>query len=128
MGHEKWEHGPKTDADDLLCITHCQCSTAVVVCATGEIDIATAEHLATALRSQLDSRAGTLVIDLTGVGFMGSIGMAVLAEADQAASASGQRLRVVVSERQAAFRSITMSGMADRLSMFYDLDDAIATN
>jgi anti-sigma B factor antagonist len=127
MGHEEWEHGPRTDADDLLGITRRRHSTAVVIFATGEIDIATAEHLATALRDELDNRPGTLVIDLTGVAFMGSIGMAVLAEADQAASASGQRLRVVVCERQAAFRSMTISGLSDRLSMFCDLDDAIAT-
>lgn len=128
MGHQEWEHRPRTGTNDLLCITRRQYSTAVVIFAAGEIDIATAEHLASALRAELDSLPGTLVIDLTGVEFMGSIGMAVLAAADQSASASGQRLHVVARKRQAAFRSITVSGMADRLSMFCDLDDAIATH
>jgi anti-sigma B factor antagonist len=130
MGHKIWEHGPRgdcdADADNLLRITRRRFTATVVVFVAGDIDLTTAAHLADVLRAELGSHPGTIVLDLTDVEFMGSIGIAVLAEADQAAGASGQRLRVVVSEGHAVRRSLTMSGMAERLSVFGDLDDAIA--
>jgi anti-anti-sigma factor len=128
MGHKKREHGPTGDSDgnDSLRITRRRFPATVVMVVAGDIDLATAGNLAHALRTELDGRPGTVVLDLTDVEFMGSIGMAVLAEADQAAGATDQRLHVVVSDGDAVCRSLALSGMADRLSVFGDLDDAIA--
>lgn len=128
MGHKKRENGPTGDSggNDSLRITRRRFPTTVVMFVAGDIDLETAGKLAHALRTELGGRPGTVVLDLTDVEFMGSIGMAVLAEADQAASATYQRLHVVVSDGDAVCRSLALSGMADRLSVFGDLDDAIA--
>ena len=88
--------------------------------------MATAEHLAAAVQAALDTRPGTLVIDLTGVGFLGSTGLAVLAAARHTAAETGQTLRVVIGDRHPVVRPLTTSGLADHLDLFRELDHAFA--
>jgi anti-anti-sigma factor len=128
MGHNESDEGPTVDlyADQLLHLTRRQLHTAVIVAAEGEIDLATSEDLAVAVRAELDRHPGMVVIDLTEVRFLASTGLAVLAEAGQIASESGQLLHVVVGDRHpVVVLSLTTSGMANHLTLFHNLDDAL---
>jgi anti-sigma B factor antagonist len=128
MGHIKGDQGPTVgvDADHPLQVTSSRLSAAAIVTAVGEVDLATAGELAAAVRAALDSRPGTVVIDLTEVQFLDSSGLAVLAEAELTATETGQLLRVVVGDRHpVVFRALTTSGIALRLALFGDLDEAL---
>jgi anti-sigma B factor antagonist len=114
------------DVDDLLHITSRPLPTAIVVVAAGEIDLGNAEHFAAAVRAAFDRHPGVVVVDMTEVRFMGSISLAVLAEAGHRAEESGQALRVVVGERRSVIGPLTASGVASHLALFRDLDAALA--
>jgi anti-sigma B factor antagonist len=128
MVHDESDDGPIVglDADELLHVTRRRLPGTVIVAAEGDIDLATSEDLAVAVRAELDSHPGIVVIDLTAVMFLASTGLAVLAEADQLAKESGQLLHVVVGDRHpVVVRSLVASGMANRLTLFRDLGEAL---
>ena len=127
MGHHESIEEPAIvlDANDLLGVTSRQLPVAIVVAAAGEIDVSTVQDFATAVRVAVAGQSGMVVIDLTEVEFLASTGLAVLIEAEQAASASGQLLRVVASAHRVVARSLEMSGLADRLTVCGDVEDAL---
>ncbi|GHF65492.1 anti-anti-sigma factor [Amycolatopsis bartoniae] len=89
----------------------------VRVTVTGEVDAATAPRLRDAL---VAARTGTglksLVVDLSGVGFLDSCGLTVLAEAHEACEAAGQRLEVVCAT-DAVRRPLFVTGLDDVLTV-----------
>ena len=127
MGHNEQGEGPTVsfDAERLLHVTCRRLPQAVVVAAAGEVDLATAEDLAAAVRAAFELRPGTVVIDLTDVRFLASTGLSVLAEADQAAHDTCQLLRVVVGDHDPVARSLAISGLADRLTVLHNRDEAL---
>jgi anti-sigma B factor antagonist len=100
--------------------------TAVVVAVVGEVDMATADQFAATVQAAIDSRSGVILIDLTGVEFFCSSGLAVLAAADQSARQGGQLLRVVVGDRHLVTRPLAMTGLTDYLTLFRRFEDALA--
>lgn len=96
---------------------------------TGEIDMVTAPSLRAAVTEVftdglLDER--TLVFDFTGVDFIGSSGLGVLAEAVQRAEVAAlPPLRVVVASRPVR-RAIDVTGMDAVVAIFPDLAAATA--
>ena len=70
----------------------------------GELDLATAPLLATAVEEQLDARPSALVIDLTPTTFMDSSGARQLARTARAADAAGVELHVVCPKSSTAAR------------------------
>jgi anti-sigma B factor antagonist len=127
MGHEALDEGPTVDVDAErpLHVTSRQLPAAVVVAAAGEIDLSTADDFAVAVRTAFVFRPGTVVIDLTDVQFLASAGLSVLIEAERSANETGQLLRVVVGEHRSVGRSLATSGLADHLTLFDELDDAL---
>lgn len=73
-------------------------SAARVVIVTGEVDSLTAPELATFLTAQLTA-VRLVVVDLDGVEFLGSAGLAVLFEANELATQQGRDLRLVCHSR-----------------------------
>jgi anti-sigma B factor antagonist len=130
MGHRELDEGLAVgaDADHLLHVTSRRLPAAVVVAAAGEIDLATAEDLAVVVRAAFELHPGTVVIDLTDVQFLASIGLSVLAEAGQTAGHTGQLLNIVVGEHHTVARSLATSGLADRLTLFRSLGDALRSD
>jgi anti-sigma B factor antagonist len=130
MGHEELDERPTVgvDTDHPLHVTTRRLPAAVVVAAAGEIDLATAEDLAVVVRAAFRLRPGTVVVDLSEVQFLASAGLSVLIEAERAASGTGQLLYVVVGEHRSVTRSLATSGLADRLALFHDLDDALRSD
>jgi anti-sigma B factor antagonist len=68
------------------------------------------------------------VIDLTDVQFLASAGLSVLIEAERAANDTGQSLRVIAGEHRSVARSLAASGLADHLTLFDELDDALPSD
>jgi anti-anti-sigma factor len=92
-----------------------------VVAAEGEIDVASVSHLQTALE-QAQSGSDPVVVDLSGVGFMGSAGLSALLVA--AETAKPHRLRVVAAS--AVRRPIEVTGLDKVLAVFDTLESALA--
>ncbi|MFD0207136.1 MULTISPECIES: STAS domain-containing protein [Saccharothrix] len=94
-----------------------------VLAVSGEVDMLTAPQLrADALRHLDDGR--TLVLDLSGVSFLGSAGLAVLVEASQQAKRRGAEFRVVAVER-AVTRPLVATGLGEVFSVFESVDQAL---
>ncbi|HEU5472901.1 MAG TPA: STAS domain-containing protein [Actinophytocola sp.] len=110
--------------EDQLTVDSRHVGGAVVVGVTGEIDIVTAPRLQEAVQDALDRTGHLVVIDLTGVSFMGSTGLAVLAEGDAMARRTGKSLRIVFTRgNHAVHRTIELTGL-DRMLAIYDRIDA----
>jgi anti-sigma B factor antagonist len=91
--------------------------------ASGEIDILSAPALRTALLPALES-AELVVLDLSGVSFLGSSGLAVLVEARDHAQQGGHQLRLVCSSR-IVLRALEATGLRDLFDIVEDLPAAL---
>jgi anti-sigma B factor antagonist len=91
----------------------------------GEVDTLTAPRLEADVADALDGASGAVVVDLTGVTFLASSGLAVLIHGARRATASGGRLHVVAASR-AVTRPITVTGADALFDTHADLDSALA--
>ncbi len=99
---------------------------ATVLVATGEVDMRTAPVLAEQVtRHYAVPGPRPLVFDLTGVGFFGSAGLAVLAEAYEQATARGL-LTWVVAPYRTVLRPLQITGLDSLLNVVDDLATALA--
>jgi anti-anti-sigma factor len=64
----------------------------IVVALTGELDLASAPELDRQLRDLDDTNPGRLLIDLSGLEFIDSTGLALMVRAQQAANGNGHKL------------------------------------
>jgi len=100
-----------------------------VVSAAGEIDLVSAPKLRAAL-AELEARPeppAFVIVDLTGVTFLGSVGLSLLVEHDRRYRDAGGGLRVVTGNRLVA-RAIAMTGLSGTLTLFDTLDDAVTVS
>lgn len=98
-------------------------SEARVVTVTGEVDSLTAPELATYLTAQLTA-ARLIVVDLDGVQFLGSAGLAVLFEAKELASQQDCDLRLVCHSRLVN-RAIEVTGLRQHFTFADTVADAV---
>lgn len=100
---------------------------AVLLMVTGEIDISSSPQLWARVCEALPI-AGTrpVLLDLTGVTFLGSHGLAVLSRAAEAARRDQISLRVIVGHGRPVRRSIELSGLDQLLSLFDTEAEALA--
>lgn len=116
------------DDDPLMTVATSERSEGVVVAVNGEVDISTVPRLRAAVHEavgRLDGRP--LVVDLTGVEFLGSAGLHVLAET---AAEAGRRdgpspLRVAVRDGGPVMRPIELSGLDTILRVYPSVEDAL---
>jgi anti-sigma B factor antagonist len=85
---------------------------AVTVTATGEVDTLTAPAFSSVLNTALQRRPPELVIDLSGIRFLGSAGLTVLVEAHEAAHDRDVELRLIATTR-AVTGALTVTGLID---------------
>jgi anti-sigma B factor antagonist len=90
----------------------------------GEIDLATKPRLQPVLEA-IPGAAAPLVVDLTGVTFMDSTGLAVLLRIDRAAREAGRRLAIVCPEGPARL-VLAVSGVEDELPLYSTRAEALA--
>jgi anti-sigma B factor antagonist len=93
-----------------------------VLAVTGELDLATAPRLESAFRRLVARRPRLVVIDLSGVAFLGSSGLAVLTSA----SAAGIVLRIVAPGSLG--RIFTMTALDRVLDLYDTVEEALAAN
>jgi anti-sigma B factor antagonist len=91
----------------------------VVLSVTGEVDLATAEQFQAAFDHVAQQQHEVLVVDLTGVGFLSSVGLRLLLEAHEKAAA----MRVVASET--VERAVEVAGLHQVLAIHPTVEDAL---
>lgn len=96
---------------------------AVVVTPVGDIDLATAEEFAAALKSPRTNGAEGVVLDLRGVKFIDSSGLRVILIAAQEL---GERLATVVTPDSPVSMLVDLAEVADRVNPVSDEDEALA--
>ena len=84
----------------------------VTVTVVGEVDTFTAPVLRASLDTQLEQQPTELVIDLCGVQFLGSAGLAVLVETQKSARSREVGLRLIANTR-AVTRPLEVTGLID---------------
>jgi anti-sigma B factor antagonist len=95
----------------------------VVLRVAGEIDLLTANLLGERVREQqLLPTNRVVVLDLSGVSFMGSSGLAEIVAAAQADSAQ----LVLVATSRAVLRPLEATGLLPMLTIYESVDEAIA--
>ncbi|TYP82907.1 STAS domain-containing protein [Blastococcus xanthinilyticus] len=80
------------------------------VTVTGEVDCTSAPELRTLLDQLIAAAPAEIVVDLTGVTFLDSAGLCVLAATHRQAVAGGGRLRVLAANR-AVVRPLQITGL-----------------
>jgi anti-sigma B factor antagonist len=95
-----------------------------VLSVRGEIDSLTTPGLEAELAGLLADPPDQLVLDLVGVTFLASSGLAVLIRAAQVLGERSRRLRLVVSTR-AVRRPLQITGSDQLFDLFDDLDSAV---
>lgn len=80
------------------------------VTVAGEVDCSSAPEVRVLLDQLVDGAPTEIVVDLTGVTFLDSAGLSVLAAAHRQALAAGGRLRVVATTR-AVIRPLQITGL-----------------
>jgi anti-sigma B factor antagonist len=97
---------------------------ASVLVVVGELDMLTAPQLSQALDVALGAAPPVLVVDLSGITFMDSAGLAVLLSAHREAG-DGTSLRVVANQR-ATLRPMQLTGVDEYLALYPRRRDALA--
>lgn len=99
----------------------------VVCCAlAGDIDLASGPQLESRLAEATATAPKHLVIDLSEVEFLGSIGLKILVDADARQRRAGRRLAVVVSGNHAAHRPLQATGLDQVLDLHDSREAAVA--
>ncbi|MEV4150948.1 STAS domain-containing protein [Amycolatopsis sp. NPDC049691] len=97
----------------------------LVLAVSGEVDLFSAPVFEEAVTAALGRGPRLLVIDLTGVGFLASVGMTILLKANRDGGRD-LRVRVVAAERSAVARALELTGLTDILGVVPTRADALA--
>lgn len=119
--------GADTRIDQLISLDAREAGDSYLVTVTGEVDMMTTPHLQSYLQEHLKRAGGLLVLDLRGVAFLGSSGLAVLVETLESTRQRGTALRLVCSSREVV-RPLEATGLTELFDIHSDLDEALATS
>ena len=112
-GPDVSNEGTEAPFDDVITLSTSTSGDGVVtVTVVGEVDTFTAPVLRASLDTQLEQSPRELVIDLSGVQFLGSAGLAVLVETQKAARSRDVGLRLIATTR-AVTRPLEVTGLID---------------
>jgi anti-sigma B factor antagonist len=120
----------RPDREQLMTIRTEERGDVLILTVEGDIDGLTAPRLSSAIADgfgRLDGR--TLVLDLTNVRFLGSVGLRTLRDsAHEAVQHRGvEPLRVVVDQQRPVIRPIEITGLDQILALYHTVDEALAT-
>lgn len=96
---------------------------AALVMVSGDIDMVTAPDFEKALINTLRERPETLVVDLTGVAFLGSAGLTALVAARQEAGQA--TVMRVVAKSNATARPLQLTGLDQEIPLFATREEAL---
>jgi anti-sigma B factor antagonist len=97
----------------------------VVVALVGELDLASAPEVRTAVVRALADGGAHLVLDLSGVDFVDSLGLGVVVSALKRVRGRGGELAVVVSEERVR-RPFTLTGLDSLVPLYDSVDEVVA--
>jgi len=97
---------------------------AAVVALSGELDADTAARLRALLAEQLLAGPGNLVIDMSGLTFIDSAGLAVLVAADKGMRRAGSRM-VLAAPRAPVSKVLRLTGLTAVLTTATTVDEAL---
>ncbi len=95
-----------------------------IVAVNGEVDVYSAPALKEALAELLASGAVTIVVDLSGVGFLDSTGLGALVEARSATTDAGGTLPLVCSQER-ILKLFTITGLDGVFAIHPTVDAAV---
>jgi anti-sigma B factor antagonist len=114
-------------AEQLLTVSVQALPTAVIVTVVGEVDGWTVDRLRVALGQALDQPGErAVVVDLTRVSFLGSVGLGALVQARREARARREALRVVVDHQRPVLRPLQLTGLDEVLALYETVSEAVA--
>ncbi|WP_410588240.1 STAS domain-containing protein [Amycolatopsis sp. lyj-23] len=117
--------GNRVRPQDLLRVTAHHSGGHVVLAVAGEVDLLSAPVLGDGVTAALAEAPELLVIDLSEVSFLASIGITVLLEARREAG-SRTRVRVVAPERGVVNRTLQLTGLHEALAVAATRDEALS--
>ncbi|MGW3992492.1 STAS domain-containing protein [Amycolatopsis sp. NPDC004772] len=117
--------GNRVRPQDLLRVTAHDAGSAVVLAVAGEVDLLSAPLLGDGVTTALAGAPDLLVIDLSEVSFLASIGITVLLEARHAAGTAA-RLRVVAPGDGVVSRTLRLTGLHEALAVTTTREDALS--
>lgn len=100
-------------------------STSVVVHVAGELDASSAPRLHELLAPRLSSAAETVVLDFSGLRFMGVVGLELLAHARQRATYRGLTV-CIVDGPVCVHRALHAAGWSETIPTYYTVAEAVA--
>lgn len=116
--------GENVHLDQLISFDSREHDGAYVVTVSGEVDMATTPHLRSYLNRQLEKTQSLLVIDLRGITFLASSGLAALVETLEAARERNVRLRLVCDSREVV-RPLEATGLTELFDIHSDPTEAL---
>lgn len=103
--------------------SHEQQRGTVIVRASGELDAFSVDQLTEHLEAAEEAEEARVLLDLTGLTYLSSAGVATLVLQTKRYAERGHRL-CVVADQPAVLRPITLTGADDAINVVATLDDA----
>jgi anti-sigma B factor antagonist len=97
-----------------------------IVAVTGEVDVYSAPALKDKITELLQAGRHTLIVDLSGVGFLDSTGLGALVEARAATTEAGGALPLVCSQER-ILKLFTITGLDGVFTIHSSVGDALAS-
>jgi anti-sigma B factor antagonist len=97
-----------------------------VVAVQGEVDLSSAPELRRALTAVFDGGSSSVIVDLTGVGFLDSTGLGTLVAARASAATAGGQVAVVCDQGR-LLKLFTITGLDGAFAIHASIDDAVAS-
>jgi anti-sigma B factor antagonist len=116
------------DADDQITLSTTRPAPGqVVITVGGEVDMLTSPQLRFVVLDQFEPDSGVelVVLDLDGVTFLGTSGLAVLIEVREAAHTAGVELRLACTARR-VLRPLTIAGLIPLFDIHDTVERALA--
>ncbi|MDN5861419.1 MAG: STAS domain-containing protein [Pseudonocardia sp.] len=117
---------PAADTDDQLTLAvRSEPNGCRVVAVGGEVDMLTSPRLRSIVLSELRPGVAVLVLDMEGITFLGTSGLAVLIELREACRSASVDLRLVCTTRRVV-RPLTIAGLVPLFDIYPSQDTALA--
>lgn len=119
-------NGEAPRPERVLTVSDRRVDDTVVVAAVGEVDIATAPQLHDALLAAIrQPDTPRVVLDINGLTFLGSRGLAALLAGLDEAGRLGKEFRVVIQNRSPVYRVLEVTGVDKELSRYETVEQAL---
>jgi anti-sigma B factor antagonist len=116
---------PAPEEDQAYTVEHDPVEGALLVSASGELDLAAAPRLATVLSMATQSAEPCVVLDLTDVDFIDSTALGAIMHASTEAEAAGKRMLVVALDGPVR-RLLESTNLTGRFRVYPSRGDALA--